>query len=44
MRWAGHVTQKGEQRNVYKVLIGKPDRFDDICINGSMMLRLMTYA
>jgi hypothetical protein len=25
MRWAGHVTRMGEGRNVYKVLVGKPE-------------------
>jgi hypothetical protein len=26
MRWAGHVTRIGEERKVYKVLVGKPER------------------
>jgi hypothetical protein len=25
MRWAGHVERMGEERNVYKVLVGKPE-------------------
>jgi hypothetical protein len=25
MRWAGHVALMGEERNVYKVLVGKPE-------------------
>jgi hypothetical protein len=25
MRWAGHVVQMGEGRNVYRVLVGKPE-------------------
>jgi hypothetical protein len=25
MRWAGHVTRKGEKRNVYRLLVGKPE-------------------
>jgi hypothetical protein len=25
MRWAGHVARMGEERTVYKVLVGKPD-------------------
>jgi hypothetical protein len=25
MRWAGHVTGMGEKRNVYRLLVGKPD-------------------
>jgi hypothetical protein len=24
MRWAGHVARMGEERKVYKVLVGKP--------------------
>jgi hypothetical protein len=24
-RWAGHVARMGEGRNVYRVLVGKPD-------------------
>jgi hypothetical protein len=26
MRWAGHVARTVEERNVYKVLMGKPER------------------
>jgi hypothetical protein len=25
MRWAGHVARKGEKRNAYKLLVGKPE-------------------
>jgi hypothetical protein len=25
MRWVGHVTRMGEERKVYKVLVGKPE-------------------
>jgi hypothetical protein len=25
MRWAGHVAQMGEKRNVYRTLVGKPE-------------------
>jgi hypothetical protein len=25
MRWAGHVARKGQGRNVYRVLVGKPE-------------------
>jgi hypothetical protein len=25
MRWAGHVAQMGEKRNVYRSLVGKPE-------------------
>jgi hypothetical protein len=24
MRWAGHVARKGEKRNAYRILVGKP--------------------
>jgi hypothetical protein len=26
MRWAGHVARMGVERNVYRVLVGKPER------------------
>jgi hypothetical protein len=26
MRWVGHVAHMGEERNVYSVLMGKPER------------------
>jgi hypothetical protein len=25
MRWAGHVARMGEKRNMYRLLVGKPD-------------------
>jgi hypothetical protein len=25
MRWAGHVARMGEERKVYRVLVGKPE-------------------
>jgi len=25
MRWMGHVAQMGEMRNVYSILVGKPE-------------------
>jgi hypothetical protein len=25
MRWAGHVARMGEMRNVYRILVGKPE-------------------
>jgi hypothetical protein len=25
MRWAGHVARMGEKRNVYWILVGKPE-------------------
>jgi hypothetical protein len=26
MRWAGHVARMGEERKMYRVLVGKPER------------------
>jgi hypothetical protein len=26
VRWAGHVARMGEKRNVYRLLVGKPER------------------
>jgi hypothetical protein len=28
MRWAGHVTRMGEKKNVYRLLVGKPEERD----------------
>jgi hypothetical protein len=25
MRWVGHVARKGEKRNAYRILVGKPE-------------------
>jgi hypothetical protein len=25
MRWARHIARKGEKRNVYRILVGKPE-------------------
>jgi hypothetical protein len=25
MKWAGHVARKGETRNAYRILVGKPE-------------------
>ena len=30
MRWAGHVARMGEERVVYRVLVGKPERKETI--------------
>jgi len=29
MRWVGHVASMGEERGVYRVLVGKPE--GDLC-------------
>jgi hypothetical protein len=37
MRWAGHVARMGEERKVYKVLMGKPkerDHSEDQSVDG----------
>jgi hypothetical protein len=26
MRWTGHIARMGEMRNMYKILVGKPER------------------
>jgi hypothetical protein len=42
MRWAGHVECMGEGRNVYRVLVGKPqgkDNLKDQEVNGRMGLK-----
>jgi hypothetical protein len=39
MRWAGHVARMGEGRNLYRVLVGKPegkDRLKDQGVDGRM--------
>jgi hypothetical protein len=39
MRWAGHVARMGEGRNVYRILVGKPegkDHLEDQCVDGRM--------
>ena len=37
MRWAGHMTRMGEERGVYRVLVGKPeegDHWGDLGVDG----------
>jgi hypothetical protein len=39
MRWAGHVERMGEERNVYRVLMEKPEERDHLegqGVDGSM--------
>jgi hypothetical protein len=43
MRWAGHVARMGEGRNVYGVLVGKPegkDHLKDQGVDGRMGSKL----
>ena len=37
MRWAGHVARMGEEREVYRVLVGKPE--GDLGVDGWIILR-----
>jgi hypothetical protein len=34
MRWAGHVARMGEGRNVYRVLVGRPEGKDHLKDQG----------
>jgi hypothetical protein len=41
MRWAGHVACMGEERGVYRVLVGKPeerDQWGDLGVDGWIIL------
>jgi hypothetical protein len=41
MRWAGYVAHMGEERGVYRVLVGKPeggDHWGDLGIDGWIIL------
>ena len=41
MRWAGHVARTGEERVVYRVLVGKPERkshWGDLGVDGWIIL------
>jgi len=42
MRWAGHVARIGEERGVYRVLVGKPggrgDHWGDLGVDGWIIL------
>jgi hypothetical protein len=42
IRWAGHVARMGEGRDVYRVLVGKPEgksNLGDPGVNGRIILR-----
>jgi hypothetical protein len=42
LRWAGHVTQMGERRNVYRALVEKPEgknHLGDPGVDGRIILR-----
>ena len=41
MRWAGHVARMGEERGVYRVLVGKPEErrpLGDLGVEGWIIL------
>ena len=38
MRWAGHVAHIGEERGVYRVLVGKPEGRRPLGVNGWIIL------
>jgi len=41
MRWAGHVARMGEERGVYRVLVGKPkggNQWGDLGVDGWIIL------
>ena len=41
MRWAGHVARMGEERGVYRVLVGKPKgriHWGDLGVDGCIIL------
>jgi hypothetical protein len=42
IRWAEHVARMGEMRNVYKILIGKPEgrnHSEDLRVYGKIILQ-----
>ena len=41
MRWAGHMARMGEERGVYRVLVGKPEGksyWGDLGVDGWIIL------
>jgi len=39
MRWAGHMARMGEEKGVYRVLVGKPEgNWRDLGIDGWIIL------
>jgi len=45
MRWAGHVERVGEGRNVYMVLVGRPENkrpWEDQGVGGRITLRCIS--
>jgi hypothetical protein len=40
IRWARHVARKGQIKNVYNILLGKPERdhLEDLGVDGKIIL------
>jgi len=38
MKWAEHVARMGEERDVYRVLVGKGDHWGDLGVDGWIIL------
>jgi hypothetical protein len=42
MRWAGHVARMGEGRDIYRILVGRPEgknHWEDLGLGGRITLR-----
>jgi hypothetical protein len=39
MRWAGHVAGRGEKRNAYRILVGKPEGKRPQDVGGRTILK-----
>ena len=39
MRWAEHVARMGDRRDIYRVLVGKPEGERPLDVDGRIILR-----
>jgi hypothetical protein len=39
MRGIGNVARMGEKKNAYRILVGKPDHYEDLDIRGRIILK-----
>jgi len=42
VRWVGHVARMVAKRDVYRVLVGRPegrDHLEDLCLDGRIILK-----
>jgi hypothetical protein len=39
MRWAGHIASMGEGRGECRVLVGKRDHLEDLCVDVRIILK-----